>query len=62
MSTDGSVPLGDNHLNIPKRAKTPLSGPKRHEPTRLLRLDGHESCQNAVPGTSTPRINVTVAS
>eukprot|EP00959_Pyramimonas_sp_CCMP1952_P416230 8720782-Pyramimonas_sp.AAC.1 len=61
MSTEGTAPSGVNRLKIPKLATIPVSGPQRHEATLLLPLDASESCQSAVPGTSAPRLIVTVA-
>eukprot|EP00959_Pyramimonas_sp_CCMP1952_P257833 5388279-Pyramimonas_sp.AAC.1 len=61
MSTEGSVPIGDDRWNILKRANIPFSELQRLEPTWLLRLENPDSCQNTTPLTSTPRINATVA-
>eukprot|EP00959_Pyramimonas_sp_CCMP1952_P422862 8857805-Pyramimonas_sp.AAC.1 len=61
ISTEGLAPPRGNRVNIFKRANTPFSGFQRQELTCLLRLGERDSCQNAVPRMSAPRINVHVA-
>eukprot|EP00959_Pyramimonas_sp_CCMP1952_P311019 6508759-Pyramimonas_sp.AAC.1 len=50
-----------NVMKIPSCARTPFLGLQRHESSLPLRLDDPESCQNTIPETSVPRVNVTVA-
>eukprot|EP00959_Pyramimonas_sp_CCMP1952_P377683 7911297-Pyramimonas_sp.AAC.1 len=57
----GKCPAKGNRPRIPNRAKTPFLGFQRRESTFVLRPDDSESRKNAVLGTSTPRIHVTVA-
>eukprot|EP00959_Pyramimonas_sp_CCMP1952_P189013 3953379-Pyramimonas_sp.AAC.1 len=64
FSTDESAPLdGKTNRNskIMNRAKTPFLGLQRLESTFLLRPDDPEPRQNTIPGISTRRTNVAVA-
>eukprot|EP00959_Pyramimonas_sp_CCMP1952_P081981 1712854-Pyramimonas_sp.AAC.1 len=44
-------------LSTSRRAEAPFLGLQHREPTILLRPDNRRSCQNTVPGTSTPWTN-----
>eukprot|EP00959_Pyramimonas_sp_CCMP1952_P121511 2540790-Pyramimonas_sp.AAC.1 len=57
----GSDPLEKKVRDYLDCARTVVLECKRRESLLMLRLDDPESCLNAIPGTSTQRINVTAA-